>query len=138
MGVDFSSNRELWRVEIGKNWTHAPVFDDGQIFLRTWENPASIYSIDTSTGKINWILSQEILSNLYVENDKIYLINSDSFLVTIDRYTGSEVSKVEITPSFNLNKQVSSYFVSGDPSQDILVISFGDNTQIMGLRILNP
>lgn len=136
--IDYFSEKELWRVEIGKSYTHAPVFDNGTIFLRTWKNPASIYSIDQSTGKVNWKSSQDLLSNIYVDGDKIYFISFDGYLVIIDRYTGSEISKVKFTPSFDLNKQIGDYFVTGDPTNNILVVSFGDNTQIMGLKIVNP
>jgi outer membrane protein assembly factor BamB len=136
--INFSSDKELWRLEIGERYTYAPVFDNGTIFLRTSANSASIYSIDQSTGKVHWKLSQDLLSNLYVAGNKIYFISFEGYLVTIDRYLGSEVSKVKFTPSFDSNKQAGDYFVTGDPTNNVLVISFGDNTQIMGLKILNP
>lgn len=62
--VDFSSKKELWGLRLDDDFSHAPIFDDGAIFLRTWlRTPTYIYSIDQFTGKVNWKLSQDLLSN---------------------------------------------------------------------------
>ena len=133
--IDFLSRRELWQRKLDSDYTYAPIFDNGKIFLSTF---TSIYSIDQSTGKVNWQIFQDVLSNLYVAGDKIYFISENSHLVTVDQKTGYEISKVKFSPSFDLEKQNGEYFVSGDPTNNVLVVSFGDNYQIMGLKILNP
>jgi outer membrane protein assembly factor BamB len=136
--IDFSSKKELWRLELDDDYGQAPIFDDGTIFLRTWDTPTYLYSIDQSTGKVNWEVTQDVLSNLYVADDKVYFINRDSCLVAIDRFSGNETFKLKFSPAFDLNKQNSGYVVTGDPTNNVLAISFGDNGQIMGLRIINP
>lgn len=132
--VDYSSKKELWRLEMDSDYT-APIFDDETIFLST---SLSIYSINQSTGKVNWKVTQDILSNLYLASEKIYFIDSGSNLVVIDQYSGNEILKLQFSPAFDLNKQNGEYHVSGDPTNDVLVVSFGDNHQIMGLNIINP
>lgn len=136
--IDFLSKNELWLVETERRYTHAPIFDNGTIFLRTSLNPAYIYSVDQSTGDVHWIISQDALSNLYIMSERIYFISSSGYLVTLNRNTGEEISKVKFSPSFDLDKQIGGYFITGDSTSNVLVVSFGDNTQIMGIKVLNP
>jgi outer membrane protein assembly factor BamB len=105
--VDLSTKNELWRLELDydNRYTYAPIFDDGTIFLMTW---ADIYSIDQPTGEVEWKLSQDVLSNLCILGDKIYFISHDGYLVAINRYSGTEISKVKFSPpldSENNNNQ---------------------------------
>ncbi len=135
--IESSSQKTIWSVKIRERFTHSPIFYDGTIYLRTWAIPTFIYSIDQSSGIVNWIVHEDILSNLCVLGDKIYFLASDSSLITIDRFTGSEISKVRFLPTFDSTKQVGGYFISADPANNVLAISFGDNSQITALKILN-
>ena len=132
------TRRELWRLEIEDYYTHAPIFENGTILLRTWNNPAYIYSIDQNTGKVNWKVLKDALSNLFVARRKVYFLDFDGCLVTIDQKSGSEISRVEFSPPFDIERRDGGYFVSGDLVNNILVVSFGDNNQIMGLKIKAP
>ena len=136
--VDFSSKEELWLLDIGKRYRLSPIFDDGTIFLSTWVNPADVFSINQYTGEIGWKVSQDVLSNLYIADKKIYFVSYSGHLVTLDRYSGEEISRVMFSPSFDLEQQNGGYFVTGDPTNSILAIAFGDNTQVTGLKIMNP
>lgn len=136
--VERSSQKEFWQLDIGKYFYHPPVFDNGEIFLRTEYEPTNIYSIDQYVGKVNWMISQDILSNLCIIGDKIYFTNRDSYLVAINRYSGNEISRVKFSPQFDLDKQIGSNSVACDTTNNVLAIAFGDNTEIMGLKILNP
>jgi outer membrane protein assembly factor BamB len=136
--IEFSSKKELWTVDIGERFTHAPIFNDGEIFLRTWSIPTNIYSIDQYVGKVNWVTTQDTISNLCIIGDKIYFMNRDGYLVAINRYSSLETSRVKFSPDFDLHKQISSYSVACDAANNVLAITFGDNTEIMGLKILNP
>ena len=84
------------------------------------------------------MVTQDIVSNLCILKDKIYFLTSDGYLMAIDKMTGKEVSKVRFLPDFDLEKQIGGYFVSADSLNNVLAVSFGDNTQIMGLKITNP
>lgn len=136
--IELSSKREVWKLRIGERYTYAPIFDDGEIFLRTRNIPSSICSIDQYTGIINWIVVQDAISNLCLAGDRIYFTSSDGYLVAINRYSSFEVSRVKFSPQFDLDKQIGDYLIACDRKNGILAVSFGDNTQIMGLRILNP
>ena len=133
--VRISSKEELWRVELDNRYTDAPIFDDETIFIRTWHSPPSIYSVDQYTGEIHWKVSQDVHSNLYVLGEKIYLLSIDGSLVTIGRNTGEEISRAKFSPAFDLNKQNGGCFVCGDPTNNVLAVSFGDTGQINGLKI---
>jgi outer membrane protein assembly factor BamB len=136
--VDLSSNTKLWLQEIDDRYTHVPIFNDGEIFLRTWSTPAKIYSIDQYTGKVNWVVSQDAFSNLCLLGKEIYFTSINGDLVAINRYTGNEISRLKFSPQFDLDKQVSGYYVACDPTSNVLAISFGDNNQIMGLKVIKP
>jgi outer membrane protein assembly factor BamB len=135
--INSSSNEELWQIDIGERFT-PPIFDDGEIFLRTWNYSASIYSIDQYTGNINWVTSQDLQSNLCIIADKIYFTNPDGELVAISRDSGDEISKVKFSPQFDLDRQIGNYYITCDIVNNVLAVSFGDNTQIMGLKVVNP
>jgi outer membrane protein assembly factor BamB len=136
--VHITTGEELWRVKPGDRFTHSPIFYDGTIFLRTWAVPSYIYSIDQMTGKINWKVFQDVLSNLTVSEDKIYFISFDGYLVVLDRDSGNEIRKVKFSSPFDLTRGTDRYFISVDPTNNVLAMSFGDNDQILGVKILNP
>lgn len=136
--INPKTKKELWRVNLSERYRNAPIFKDETIFIRTWSIPTKIYSIDQSSGDINWVLHQNILSNLCVLGEKIYFVNLEGYLVAINQNSGEEISKVKFSPGFDLDKQIGSYFVTGDSANNVLAISFRDNTQIIGLRIVNP
>jgi outer membrane protein assembly factor BamB len=136
--VELTSRNKLWKLEIADDYTYAPIFENGTIFLRTWSIPTFIYSIDQVTGNVNWKVSNKLLSNLYIQGEKMYFISSDGYLVVIDKYSGNEILRVKFSPEFDLNKQNGGYFIAGDPTNNVLAVSFGDNAQILGLKILDP
>jgi len=135
--VDSTTREELWRVKTDDRFTHSPIFSDEEIFLRTWAVPSFVYSIDQKTGKVNWKVSQDVLSNLAVSDDKIYFISFDGYLIVLDRDSGNELGKVKFSSPFDLTKGTDGYFISVDPTNNVLAISFADNSQILGLKILN-
>lgn len=113
-------------------------FDGGEIFLKTKNSSPLIYSIDQYTGKLNWVSTQTLQSNFCLIGDKVYFTTPDGELVAINRYSSIEKSRVKFSPVFDLNKQIGDYYIACDTTNNVLAISFGDNTQIMGLKILNP
>jgi outer membrane protein assembly factor BamB len=117
-----------------------PIFDDETIFVRTTGSDGYIYSIDQDTGKVNWKVSQNIYSNLFLANKRIYFLSSNGYLVAIDRNTGMELSRVKFTVQFALNdpKTSGDYCVNGDPENNVLVLAFRDNSQLLGLRVKKP
>jgi len=137
--VEISSKQEIWHLRLDDGYTHAPIFENGTIFIRTrGSSPTYIYSIDQTTGAVNWKVSREVLSNLYLSGDKIYYISRDGFLISIARSTGDEISRVKFSPDIDLNALTGDFFITGDPANDIIVVSFAGNHQIMGIKVINP
>ncbi len=137
--VDLSTKNELWSVDISEPYYNSPIFDNGTIFIRTYSIPTEIYSIDQASGEVNWKLSQNVLSNLCALGERIYFTTLDGYLVAVDRYSGEEISKVRFSAKIDLDKLFRrDYFVACDSTNNVLAVSFGDNTQIMGLRVTNP
>jgi outer membrane protein assembly factor BamB len=135
--VNSSTEEKFWGLETGF-YSSIPVFSDKAFFLNTFSENGYILSVSRETGSINWKAIQNVLSNLYVTDDKIYFVSSDGYLVVLDKHSGKEILRNEFSPPFDLNKQSGKYVVTGDPANNVLVIAFGDNTQITGLMILNP
>lgn len=136
--VNSTTREEIWQLKIEDRFTHSPVFYDDAIFLRTRAVPSYVYSIDQKTGKINWQVTQNLLSNLAVSESKIYFISFDGDLIVLDRYSGNEIAKAKFSSPFDLTKGTDGYFISVDPINNVLAISFADNSQILGVKILNP
>jgi len=134
--VDLTSMQELWRVDVGL-YDGAPIFDGGKIFITTWNN--EIYSLDQATGMVNWEISGNMLSNLYIAEDKIYYMSEDYQLVSLDRATGEELSSIKFQPEFDMSVPRSGGFsIVGDPKNNVIAVSFANSDQIMGIQILNP
>ena len=136
--IDYSSQKELWQLDLGASYTNSPIFDGDTIYLKTVGDTAFIYSINRHTGSVNWKMSEVVLSNLYLMGDKMYFINGDNKLTVLDKLSGNEILNAKISPSLDLNEPNGSYFVSGDSTNKILALYFGDNDQLVGLKIKSP
>jgi outer membrane protein assembly factor BamB len=133
--VDASSMQERWRVDVG-SYDMAPIFDGETIFVASWKN---IHSIEQATGKITWSVPNDAVGNLYITDRKIYYISKDSSLVSLNRATGNEISRVKFLPEFDIRAPyIGGYFVAGDPSNDVIVVSFINSNQIIAFKVLNP
>ena len=137
--VDASSRQEVWSLNLGDQYTHSPIFSDGTIFLRTWNgSDVSIYSIDQITGAVNWKVSANAISNLYVAGNKLYYMSWDGCLVSVDKNTGDEILRVKFLPEVDTNATTGGFSITGDVANDIVVVSFAGNDQIMGIKVINP
>ncbi|MBI9051561.1 MAG: PQQ-binding-like beta-propeller repeat protein [Anaerolineaceae bacterium] len=135
--VDYSSKEIIWDLEVSPYFS-VPFYSDGTLFMNTHSDNGYILAVNHKTGEVNWKVNQDVLSNLYVTDTKLYFVNKDSELVVLDKTTGDEISITKFTPTFDLDIQNEEYYITGDPTNNILAISFGDNNQIIGLKILNP
>lgn len=133
-----STKKELWKVRLKDEYTYAPIFDNGTIYLRTEGGSPSIYSIDQITGTVYWEKTVNIISNLYITDTKIYFIDQNSNLIELDKGTGDDISNIKISPSIDTYKLNKNFFVSGDAANNLLALYFGDGNQIICLKILNP
>lgn len=135
--IDFSDNDLIWTVDLKEERIQkSPILDEENIFVRTKYIPSDIYSIDKRDGEINWKVTYDVLTNLCVMNDSVYFITYDDYLISIDKTTGVEKSKVKFDRSLKTDQY--DYFIAGDKEKQIIVIVFGDNDQLLGLKILNP
>ncbi|MCG2783587.1 MAG: PQQ-like beta-propeller repeat protein [Anaerolineae bacterium] len=133
--VDASSMQELWRVDVG-SYDTAPIVDGETIFVTAWKN---IHSIEQATGKITWSVPNDAVGNLYITDRKIYYISKDSSLVSLDRAMGNEISRVKFLPEFDIRAPyIGGYYVAGDPSNDVIVVSFINSNQIIAFKVVNP
>jgi hypothetical protein len=58
-------------------------------------------------------------------------------LVILNRFSGDEIARLKFSPVFDVTSQISGYYVAFVPETNVLAVSFGDNSQVLGLKI-NP
>jgi outer membrane protein assembly factor BamB len=134
---DKSTGVVRWHLDLDGTLELSPIFDKNTIYLHTSGLPNNIiYSIDQSSGIVNWQLSTHAISNLYKADSKLYYLTTDAYLVSLDSQSGQEIERVEFSPPFELNGYgyTGKYYVTADPNNDIVVVSFGDSNQILGLK----
>lgn len=137
--IELASETERWQVSVDDyGFVHAPVFDAGTIFLRG-RHSGLIYSIDQSTGQVNWKVKQKIYSNLFVDSKRVYFVDRDGYLVSLERESGVELSKVKFSVPFDPNtSQDVDHCITGDLANNVLVMSFYDNKQSLAVKIIRP
>jgi outer membrane protein assembly factor BamB len=126
-----------WKLDLEGTFRHSPIFDKNTIYLRTSGVPNNItYSIDQSSGIVNWQLSTNAISNLYKSDSVVYYLTVDGYLVSLDSQSGQEIERIEFSPPFELDGYgyIGRYYVTADPINDIVVVSFGDSDQILGIK----
>ncbi|PKO11628.1 MAG: hypothetical protein CVU39_28255 [Chloroflexi bacterium HGW-Chloroflexi-10] len=132
---DLNTNNEIWSVDLESAIVGSPVFDNGTIFLETSSGKDWLYSIDQITGELNWKKSFQLISNFVVLKDTVHFIDSDGYLIALDRSTGEEISKIGFTEPFDLDQYYNGYFLAADRENQMLAIYFADNKQIMGVKM---
>lgn len=131
IGVDIKTKERIWEINLNRGQiVFSPIIDGENMFIQTTE---AIFSIKKATREVNWQSSYNIVSNLCIMNKKIYFLTVDGALMSIDKKTGEQISKVKFTPDqFDLQNN---YYIAGDTENQILVISFGDAKQLLGIKI---
>ncbi len=132
IGVDLKSKESLWEINLGNGRIiFSPIIDRDTMFIQTTR---AIFSVNLETKEVNWQSSYNIVSNLCVMDQKIYFLTSDGALMSIDKKTGEQISKVKFTTDqFDYPYK---YHIAGDRDNQILVISFEDADQLLGLKIV--
>lgn len=126
-----------WHLDLEGTVGFSPIFDKNTIYLRTSGVPNNIiYSIDQTAGTVNWQLSTHAISNLYKTDSKLYYSTVDAHLISLDSESGQEIERIDFSPPFELDGYgyIGRYYVTADPINDIVVVSFGDSDQILGIK----
>jgi outer membrane protein assembly factor BamB len=104
----------------------------------------SIASLDKKTGNLLWKADAHPISNIASSKSHIYFLTNDGYLKVLDLNSGQEVTKFELSPgSFELNNSPSGNIIGAynlwvDSQNDIIVVSFGDSCQLMGIKLQLP
>ncbi len=138
--VDIASEQVVWQLELEGMISDSPIVENDKIFFNTDRIPNNIYSLNSSTGEVIWKVSQRTTSNILMLNDKIIFISNEDggYLVTIDMSTGDEIARARFLPGFDTYENTYGYSIAGDAQNNIVAIAFGDNTQLMGLKVETP
>ena len=90
----------LWEVQVANGIYHPPVFTENAIYIRTGiELGGQVYAIDRQTGEILWETEQNVVSNVAVAENTVFLLTEDGYLMGLDRDTGEAVAYVLFSPA---------------------------------------
>jgi outer membrane protein assembly factor BamB len=144
LALETKTGNIIWQTNIEGAYYTGPYFLENNIYLRTGSSviPGSVYAIDKDSGEILWRNDADAISNLCSLGDNLYFLTLDGYLMVLDRETGLEVAKLEFSPRpFILPTaewRLGGYYVTSDPTNDIIAVSLGDSYQVFALKINNP
>lgn len=137
--VEGSSGVVVWSVEVKGGIGFAPLFDSGHIYLVSKGVPNKIISVNEETGGVNWQRNDMAISNLCILGSKLYFLKTDGSLVGLDKENGEVALTIKFSPSVDYHAYPGRYYIACDASVNVLVVSFGDTDQVIGLRVAdNP
>jgi outer membrane protein assembly factor BamB len=129
----------LWEYSANEAFTAHPLITNKVIILLT--QMGSVYSVDKGTGKLLWKLDEHTISNVVANKSQLYFLTKDGYLKVLDMNNGQEITKLEFTHApFALNSPssdniIGAYNIWVDSQKDIVVVSFGDSCQVMGIKL---
>lgn len=127
-------DKKSWSLELVDPFEKSPLLVDDDFYIVTGGvTDNHLYSVNILSGKLNWSSKSNVLSNLYQKDYFLYLLSADNSLKILDITNGSLTQRISFLPSFDVD-EFGRYYVSVDPASDVVVLSFGDNNQILGLR----
>lgn len=133
--VEISAGMVVWSVDVKDGISFPPLFNDGRIYLISKGLPNKIISINQKTGEVNWQRDTKAISNLCILGSKIYFLETDGSLVGLDKGNGEDVLTIKFSPGVDYQAYPGRYYIACDASVNVLVVSFGDNDQVIGLRV---
>jgi len=144
LALETKTGNLIWQTNIEGAYYTGPYFLEDNIYLRTGSSviPGSVYAIDKISGEILWKNDANAISNLCSLGNNLYFLTLDGYLMVLDRETGLEVAKLEFSPHpFILPTpewRLGGYYVTSDPTNNIIAVSLGDSYQLFALKINNP
>jgi outer membrane protein assembly factor BamB len=135
--VENSSGTVSWRVDVNHGIGFAPLLDNDNIYVVSKGVPNEILSVDRKTGNVNWQRNAKTISNLCILDSRIYFLEEDGSLVSLDKGNGEIVLTINFSPGVNWQAHPGGYYVACDTSANILVVSYGDNDQVIGLQFVD-
>jgi len=132
----------LWEYSLNEFFTAHALFTDNMIILLT--QTGSIYGLDKKTGNLLWKLDEHVISNVAANKSQLYFLTNDGYLKVLDMNNGREITKLEFTHApFELSSSssdniIGAYNIWVDSQNDIVVVSFGDSCQVMGIKLEIP
>ncbi len=130
----------LWEVNVKDEVLQLPAFALGRIYLRTGRTLGSVYVLDGQTGQIQWNTRNEVVSNVSVVDNEVYMLTYDGKLIGVDAQSGTLKRLVQFDPAqFILNGEanVGGYDVFHDPKTGLLFAHLGDSAQMYAFKITN-
>lgn len=107
IAIDLNSNKTIWRIYLSgdKEINFSPILDGNDLFFSTKYAPSDIFSTNINDG----------------------------YLISIDKTTGEEQTKLKFNHPFNTEQ--SNFSISGNTQDRILVIAFENTNQLMALKV---
>ena len=138
--VRTSTGELIWRQDLDRELTLAPIFLDHIILVRTNRTMGSIYALARASGAILWKTDGNIISGIAYSpsNAKVYVLTRDGKLLSIDRDSGNQVTlAVFSSVPFVLNGEqvVGGYEIAFDDTTEMLYVLLGDSRQLYAFMV---
>jgi len=132
---DSQTKKRLWLKELDYSVVPLPIIIDDAIYFRTqfWPGTGRVIAINNSNGELNWVSPKDVMSNFGVIDSRLFYLSEDGYLVFLNRNTGQELERLEFSPK--PISDLGGYFVTADPQNKIIVVSFGDRSQVMAIQL---
>lgn len=135
--IEGSSGMVRWSLDVDDGVSFTPLVSNGNIYLVSKGVPNKIISVELETGDVNWQRNTKAISNLCILGSNIYFLETDGSLVGLDKGNGEIGPTINFSPGADWNTRPGRYYVTCDTSVNVLVLSFGDTDQIIGLRLVD-
>jgi hypothetical protein len=135
IALDRDTSKTLWRSPLTSyGIVQSPMFTDQVITARVGpiRHLGRVIAINRDTGDLLWEM-ENVVSNVTLGRDYLFLITQDMQLVALDPMTGTAVSQLEFKPDEIIGTSSTNIFQVA-ASDDIVVVYLGDGNQLMAFR----
>ena len=114
-----------------------PYVKDGVLFVGSFQG--NLISVDALTGNLIWSIPMSVLSNIDIDNNYVYIADSNGSIFALDRFSGFTKWKLDLddnlvgTQSFSYNK----YIINISTKGHVMVINKSDGQLMTSLSLIN-
>jgi outer membrane protein assembly factor BamB len=119
---------------------YSTVLANGVILQQIGNITYSVYVTDSATGQILWQSDSDIISNIAVMGNEVFMLTADSTLRLVDIRSGLTIESFLIQPGIDFYEpdhsvQHAGYYLCADTENQYLYVILGDSRQMISFRI---
>ncbi|MBL8076362.1 MAG: PQQ-binding-like beta-propeller repeat protein [Anaerolineales bacterium] len=138
--VDAKTKVILWKYQLNEEINTQPIFLAQSIIFETGAD--NIYVLDKNEGTLIWRSQARIISNVAVDDSRVFFLTSEGRLSVLDVNTGSVIHSLEFSATpfqvSTADSSIGGYYVRMNPQTKELIVSLGDTCQVMAVEFDRP